>query len=51
MIACGREWWEKLTGLKNMHPKDVDEAFEMRNLVVKPVTVSYRVVANWFCKE
>jgi superfamily II DNA or RNA helicase len=46
LLSRGREWWEKLTGLKGMFPKDVEEAFEMRGLIVKPVTASYQVLSG-----
>jgi superfamily II DNA or RNA helicase len=45
-LARGHEWWEKLTGQKNIIPQNIDEAFEMRKLIVKPVTASYQVIAG-----
>ncbi|MDR2115732.1 MAG: hypothetical protein LBP87_05060, partial [Planctomycetaceae bacterium] len=42
-LERGREWWAKLTGLDNVFPNNVDEAVEMIDLLLLPVTVSYCV--------
>jgi hypothetical protein len=45
-LARGCAWWTKLTGMKDIFPKSVDEAFEMRGLIIKPSTVTYCVHAG-----
>jgi DNA repair protein RadD len=42
-LAQCRSDWVKLTGLETVFPRNVDEAYEMRDLIMKPHSVRYCV--------